>query len=246
MNTVTGSINRMAGRLESSARLLVLAGALLAAVLLLARLDPDSIGKDHQVYCAALKAMDNGIDPYPVENLREFGGDQLSYSYPPLAARLFWPTCQLGKYGYVFADIGLLLLTYLLLLPQARDRGFLLALLVSGYLALSWNIATGNTGVLELLLLAALFRLIRSGRYSLPMVLIGVVGFIKIIPLAFALGAFFVDRSAPLKQRALRALIPMATAAVLFGISQALYPAFGESYFRQLLGLIPNQHFGNP
>lgn len=242
LNTTTGSINRMAGRLESSTRLLVLTGALLAGILLLVRLGPQDIGWDHRVYCAALTAMDNGVDPYPVENLRQYGGEQLPYSYPPLAAKLFWPTCQLGEYGYVFADFGLLLLTFVLLLPRGRDRGFLLILLVSGYLALSWNIATGNTGILELLLLAALFRLIRSGRYNLPMVLIGVVGFIKIVPLAFSLGALFVDRSAPLQQRALRALIPLATAALLFCISQALYPAFGESYFRQLSGEILNRH----
>jgi hypothetical protein len=202
-----------------------------------------SSGWDFHSYCRAQAALAAGRDPV--------GVGLFPFVYPPLAARLLGPLCAAGTAAYPWVYAGALLASYAITRRRdALERVFLATLLVGGFDGAYWSFATGNVGLIELLLLAAAFAAGARGRWWPFGLVIAWLGFLKLLPLLYLLPLLLRPGAASLRMR----LRPVAMAGLGFValhlVSWALYPAYTHSYVSLLLHppypFVPDFGWANP
>jgi hypothetical protein len=202
---------------------------------------------DLRVYCDARSAYNAGLDPYIVDNLRKVGNPHsLGYAYPLAHAWLFVPLCANPHLlGPVFGGICLLI-TYLIVAPPAGLRLYLLVLLLGGAAAATWNVATGNIGLIEMLLFALATQLFERHHRLSSAVILGVMASFKLVPLALVLPFAWVAATADSRPRtrAGASLLLVATTACVAAILVSAILDWNEfsQYLRQVTGSLPSQH----
>jgi len=79
-------------------------------------------GWDFEVYCSAVKAIDDGKNPYLVRNTSEYTSKDLSFVYPPSSLLLFKPLCLWEHKISYFVFYSVLLLGCFLILSKTTRK----------------------------------------------------------------------------------------------------------------------------
>lgn len=193
-------------------------------------------GWDHGVYCAAVQVVAQGGNPYAVAEIQAVSGLPLAFAYLPLTLPAWAALCPLGLAGW--NAIGLASLAGAVLVAhRTRSDGDVLwtaTLLATGLGAAFWNLHTGNVGLPSLLVFAGAALALARGRGLAAGALVGLLGALKLFPLAFA--GLFLLRPGAWRRK----LGPMAAAAgaavAVHAASWLAYPALTEAYHLRLLG----------
>lgn len=232
------------GRLWAQARWDERVGGAMALLALadLVRLTRTGFGWDTQVYCAAAAAFGQGLDPYHVENL---AGLSLSFVYQPIYLTLIAPLCGVAMpvpHPYTLASLVAVVLS-VVLWPGAlsRDGGVPAAVLaLGGVSGLAWTVLTGNTSAFEVLVLTLAVVAMRSRRWAVAAVILGLLGSLKLVSLGLLAAVLVAD--APWRQRGVWLGYGLAAFAAVAVVSAALHPDLMVSFFQQITGRIGGQH----
>jgi hypothetical protein len=232
------------GQMEWARKLVAVLCLLTALASIFQILRSGRYGWDYDVYCGSIKAVQAGLDPYYAENSRKFVGNTLVLPYPLGALVFLGPACIQPRVLYpalcAVLLAGVALWAWRL---GVGDPWMLAALLSGGFAAASWNFYTGNTGIIELLAVAAALHGLVYKRHGVAGLALGLVSAVKLTPLGFAV----VFGAVMLRDRTRRELVVfgaglVAGFATIHVLSLLIGPAYEYSYVLQVTGLIPNQH----
>lgn len=194
-------------------------------------------GWDHNVYCHAITAAQNGLDPYLIKNIHV----PFSFTYPALFLPAYQGLCALDNNFYIWLDVAMVLGTVYVLTKYLRSS-LLIALpyMFFAFNAVHWNFQSGNLGVFEGFLVAlALVGLVHekwwSSVFLIPM------GFLKIVPAALALPVgYYVS---PRWQEKVKSWFGFGVGLISIEIINYFYsPELFRSFFYQITGQHVGQH----
>lgn len=200
-------------------------------------------GSDSQIYYGAVKAWENGNNPYLLENIKQYSAGPFTFVYPPISIPFF----KILHFGnprvtyYLIWTIALVCTIAIIARADKKSDLFLLTvLLVTGFLATYWNYLTGNVGLIELLLFAMVFYGIIKEKYLISAVFLPLTAVLKIAPLLYA--TLFVY----LKSDRVKIIKILATIFTLFvlisGLSYVLHPNISSTYYLSITGHFDQQH----
>jgi hypothetical protein len=165
----------------------------LAVVVKLAR-EPQLFQLTFRTCYASAQAFSQGLDPYDVPNLQQQDpGVQGAYGYPPITLYFFLPFAALPFQAAYMAFlaikilclVGLVWLWHRHFLKRPLDGLFLLICLLGFNFALYWDLASGNVGLIEQLLLwTGLYAYLR-GRLKTFAVLVALSASFKLALILF-------------------------------------------------------------
>jgi hypothetical protein len=203
-------------------------------------------GWDFLTYCAFPNAVSSGFNPYKPEGIAAVADLPYPtiYMYPPLAGYIFHPLCSLPSTLYpVFYLLLLLGVLYMYRSEKPIDILYLTALLTAGYISFHWCMVTGNIGILELFLFALFFYFFKKERHYFMGVIIGIVGFIKILPLVFGASVLFTTQGRT-RQFLKKYTIGFMSAYVpLQLLSLIMFPGTSKKYFNFIVDILPGGSF---
>jgi hypothetical protein len=200
----------------------------LSAGAIAAALRVPSVGWDFRSYCQAADALAAGRDPV--------GVGLFPFVYPPLAAWLWSPLCAAGVAVYPWLYAAALLASFVVTQRgDTLERLVLATLLVGGFGAAYWSFATGNVGLLELLLLAVGFAAAARGHWWPMALAIGWMGFLKLLPLLYLLPILLRPGAGSPRDRVAPVALGGLCFAALHLVSFALHPDYTGSYVSLLL-----------
>lgn len=200
---------------------------------------------DFRILEAGAAAHRAGEDPYQASIIERYGGGKLSYVYPPLALHGLTHLADLGFPAAAFvyalcllAGCGLLGWVFL---PR---RGLwylgLAAFAATGFAVARWNFQTGNLGLVELFLFAVACIALQRRRLLVFAATIGVLAFVKLLPICFLILLLPLVRRREAPAHAL--LWPLAVCAALHAASYALDPELTAGWWTMLTGSADGQH----
>jgi Glycosyltransferase family 87 len=209
-------------------------------------------GWDLDLVCAAFAALSEGKDPYIAANL----GDHLPSidnptpaPYPILAvypAKFLCPIHAAWPNAYVFIYLLLLVcscaaLAYLLL-RNVIETALVAIVSICAFAAFRWVALTGNVAILEMPFAILTILAVHQRRFVVGGVALGLMSSLKILPLVGVLAFLILPIGWAQKARAVAASLLTFSAIQLVNIM--ISGSYGASFFKQLLGRIPNQ--GSP
>ena len=205
-------------------------------------------GWDFRVYYTAVKTIEKGNNPYFANKLKGYSDKGFTFfPYPPLILIFFkaiissCPHLDLKISYYIFWSLFLIAAFYVIKKIYSHSNVLLLVtLLLTGFVTTYWNYLTGNIGIIELFVFSLIFYWITRKRYYLAAIFIGLMGFVKILPIAFGSLFLFADTARGNRYK-IFLLIP-AIFILLHTISYALFPGISSTYFLILSGKIPGQY----
>ncbi len=194
-------------------------------------------GWDAKVFCRAGRALSEGHNPYLIDEL----GGEFSWNYLPIYARGFLFVCS----RFAFADNYIFLYAILFLFGMApwleKDSWLYgIVLCATGLYGLGWVLRSGNVGVIELFLISMAALLLLKGRYNLSLFILGLAASIKLFPILYF--PVFIAIIPGWKPKVRAAIFGGMGFLLPFLASALIYPELTPWYFKQILGLIPNQH----
>lgn len=194
-------------------------------------------GGDAKVFCLSGQAIHQNNNPYLTTVL----GTQMSWNYPPVLAHAFNLLCsQFGfEHNYIFLYLLFLLLA---LIPWLDGKSWLYGtvLCATGLYSLGWVFITGNIGTIEFFLFSLSAFFLLKGKNGISFFLLGLMASIKIIPILYF--PIFLLFTKTTKERVRAILFTGVGFLLLIFISSITNFDLMPWYFRQLLGLIPEQH----
>ena len=200
------------------------------------------IGWDTEIYCAAVKAFQDGLDPYLINNL---GGMELSFVYQPVYLYIIAPLCNLSRIvpiPFMFAS-SLATVAAVCLWPSVwnrRNASVAAALALGGFSGFAWTLQTGNVSAFELLVLSLAVIAMRARRWTVAAVVLGALGSLKLVSLILLAVVLVADES---WSRRVRLLMLGSAAFTAIGlVSAALQPDYMLTWLRQVAGGIEGQH----
>ncbi len=203
-------------------------------------------GWDFLTYCAFPNAVKAGLNPYKPEGIAAVANLPYPtiYMYPPLAGYFFHPLCSLPSILYpTFYLLLLLGILYVNRTEKLTDSLYLAALMTAGYISFHWCMVTGNIGILELFLFALFFYFFKKERHYFMGTIIGIVGFIKILPLVFGASVLFTKQGRT-RQFLKTYLIGFTSAYVpLQLLSLIMFPGTSKKYYNFILDILPGGNF---
>lgn len=200
-------------------------------------------GWDFKTYCSAVKAVEEGKNPYFLKDLKEYGEGYLSFLYPPSSIILFKVFCFFDKkVSYHF--LWLLLLIFSFFLIKLCDKNFnsffLMTLLITGFTATYHNFRSGNVGLLELFFFSFVFLFLIKEKYSLFAIFLNITAWLKVIPILYG-GLFIFLKTSRLKKLKTLSFLLIIFVFINFS-SYVFYPKIISSYYFSVTGKIDNQN----
>jgi hypothetical protein len=199
-------------------------------------------GWDYRVYMGAVDALNQGKDPYVLDNIKDYVGDNLPFVYPPHTLPLF-------EFLYFFNSIGiyrlfcfvlLLIGSYLVLtIDDNRHYLFFGTLLMTGFISVYWNFLTGNDSIIFFFFTALIFYLLKKERITESAIVTGLMASFSIFPIVFSAVFLFVKRS--LAERIKLICLAGGTLGAILAVSFIIVPSFVTSFF-----ILATTGSGNP
>jgi hypothetical protein len=221
---------------------ILLCGILLcltAVQLFLCVTDPYA-GMDYRVYKAGVQLFNQGLDPYPLENIHQITKDVILYTYPPHTLLFYWVL----QFFFIFQSIWIYygFLIELLIasgyiiatLDNKPEYLFLITLILTGFVSTYWNFYTGNKDIMFLFLFAGIFYLLLKEKFWQSSIVMGLMGSFTLVTLPFV--ALYLAIRKPIVDRIKYILLSVGVVAAIFLISWLLNPALFESYLETLQG----------
>jgi hypothetical protein len=192
------------------------------------------------VYKAGVQMVNQGQDPYPVQNIHEYTRDVILYTYPPHTLLVYWVLQFLFIFQsmwiyYGFLAAFLLASGYLILkLDNKPHHLFLITLLLTGFISTYWNFYTGNKDIFFLFAFVIIFFLMLKEKFWQSSVVMGLMSSWTLVTLPFIVLYLAVRK--PLMDRIKYILLSMSIIAALFLISWLVNPVLFGSYIETLKG----------
>ena len=201
---------------------------------------------DFEIYCSAVKVLDDGNDPYVLSNLQEKMDWNMPYRYAPITLPFFKLLCLTSHYVSWF--IFLILAFFII---KSSDKGFkpflYIVITFTGLIAVFKSFSIGNTGVIDLFFFSMILYFILKKNYELSAIIIGSFAIFKIFPIVFLGLFFFVDKS--LWKRIQIMLLGISTFILLHLLSLSIYPKISQTYYYLLFKgypLVDQIGYNNP
>jgi hypothetical protein len=203
-------------------------------------------GWDYGVYVASVRAMSNGQNPYDFNIISTYEnpifGTVLIPDYPPHTFRFFqiinyFPIFDYRSLNVYYSIMGLLFLLALGILSgidKKPDYVLLATFAVTGFMALEWDIVTGNIPILFMFLLTVAFVLIAKGYYEWSGIVMGISAAVSLFTAPFILLLFFTKRS--LADRIKTILLTCAITVSFFVMDAIFDHALFLTYFQRTFG----------
>jgi Protein of unknown function (DUF2029). len=207
---------------------------LLAALPLYLGLSDPSSGWDFRVYSGAVQALNHNENPYVLENVNTYTGENLPFTYPPHTLFMFWLAQVIfitkNIWAYYFILVVLLVIaSYLIIsLDQKPDYLFYLTLAGTAFIALFWNFITGNKDIVFLFLFSVILYFLVRKKFWQSSIVMGLMGSISLITIPF-MAMYLVIRNS-LQERLKYILISCGVLAGMFFLSFCINPTLFFSY----------------
>ncbi len=187
-------------------------------------------GWDFSIYFYAVKHLADGKDPYTTASVIN-----CPFIYPPLTLAVFKPLLFFGQYLkplYYLLWSVLLLLSALVVkkLSEKNDPLYLATIFFTGFIAAYWNFRSGNIGLVELFMMAAVFYCLKKEAYLQAAAVVGLLGYFKITPISIA--PLFLLLPLPAGTRVRMVLVSGLVFLALYGLSYLAYPGLMPSFFK--------------
>jgi len=215
---------------------------LLTGYMLLNVFSNPGTGWDYRVYMGAVNALNQGKDPYVLDNIKDYVGDNLPFVYPPHTLPIF-------EFLFLFNNIGiyrlicivlLLIGSYLVLtIDDNRHYLFFTTLLMTGFISVYWNFLTGNDSIIFFFFTALIFYLLKKERVSESAVVTGLMASFSIFPIVFSAVFLFLKRS--LTERIKLICLAGGTLGAILVLSFIVSPSMVRSFF-----ILSTTGSGNP
>jgi hypothetical protein len=195
---------------------------------------------DYRVYAGAVQALNHMQNPYVLENIAQYVGGNLPFTYPPHTLYFFWILNLFFVFEniYVYSALlcGLLIVSgYLITTMDQKPRYlFLITLLLTCFMGAVWNFGTGNKDILFLFLFTLIFVLLFKEKYWQSSIVMGLTGAISLITGPFV--ALYLFVRSPLRNRLFYIFLSGGVVALLFVVSYFVNPTFFGSYIDTLKG----------
>ncbi len=200
-------------------------------------------GHDFRIYTAAAEAYRQGLDPYLVKNIAKYSGTELSFAYPPLSLLCF-NVAEHFNYIYFYITVWSAMLLASFFIMRASDSDpdpvFLAALVLTGFRAAYWNLATGNVDLTGMLFISVAYYFLKRDKGGASAAFISVSAFLKIFPIFYGLP--FLLRGVSRNRRARTVIFWLLPFALLSLASYALFSDITPSYYMAVTGRIEGQH----
>ncbi len=201
---------------------------------------------DFLTYYYAGHAYRLGLNPYHLPNLSAVAGRALyPFVYPPVTL----PFCvglsllPMSSAFFLWLYLKIAAATFLVLLWRhafLRDIGLAMLVLIAGLglnAAMVWDVATGNAGVFEQLLLWLGFFAYLKGRHVWAALLICGSAILRIMPLAFLLLLLLPTKGRWRWGLAIAGIVAAFGLAVVWPWMACMMPETGGAFFAQNAGL---------
>lgn len=219
-------------------RYILLCGILLLAFgyMLLGIISSPGTGWDYRVYMGAVNALNQNKDPYILDNIKDYVGDTLPFTYAPHTLLFFGVLFLFPNIGifYLLLIILMLISTYLVLtMDQKPHYLFLGTLLLTGFISAYWNFLTGNIhGIFFLFLLAGSMYLLKQERFYVSAIVIGLMSSWSLFPIIFS--AVFLVIKRPLVERFKLICLSCGTSGTILVLSFIVNPPLMQSFIQSL------------
>jgi hypothetical protein len=212
-----------ARQVRSAVAILIIAGALVSSIAAW-RVTPGAA--DLRVMCAGL-ALARAGQPELAHTPRK--GFLHPVTYPLLSVIAVDPLCRAGN-AYIAVWLLILAACLLLLRRMFQTFDWLLAvvLMIAAFRASTWIVWSGNIAVVELLLVFGAVTLMQESRFVPAGILLGLAGFLRVVPLGFAALAIAASGA---RSFAATCLIALATFAALHISFLLLMPDASAAYW---------------
>lgn len=204
----------------------------------------EDAGWDYYLYCSAIKAMEDGKNPYYTDNLMEYsGGGKLSFVYPPLSVLFLKAVCFFDtKMSYFILWAVLIILTYFVIRSAGSNLEplFIAVLLITGFRSTYYNFRTGNVGLLELFFFSFVFLFLKKRKHIFSTIFLNLTAWLKVFPILF--GGLFIFLRSSKRNKAKVLSFVLIGFVLLNALSYFAFPSVISSYYLALMGKIENPH----
>jgi hypothetical protein len=207
-------------------------------------LPAQTTGWDYQAYVSGVLAFEHGINPYIPSNLILFLPQDLSsagmtFDYPPHTLYFFglldtFLVFHSMTLYYVLLLLLVVVSAYLMVnLDNKPHYLFLITLLLTGFMSLTWNFLTGNSPLIFLLLFAVTFTFLVKKKYWESSVVMGLSSAFSLFTAPFVALFLLVER--PIKERIAIVCLSLGVVALLFVFDYVVNPLFLKSYLNLMM-----------
>lgn len=181
---------------------------------------------DYILFCDATDGFFNEKNPY---NMQEINQD-MPFRYPPISFFMFKIICNFSS--LIIYSFLLIFITIIVgMIDKKFDILYFLAILLTGFNAIYYNLANGQIAIIEALLLTIAILFIYQKNYGLSAVFIGIMAIFKTVPLAF-LSLFLVLKKVKLKTRFLLFITGILTFILLHFFSIMFFPKTYKNFIQ--------------
>lgn len=206
--------------------------------MLLGVISSPGTGWDYRVYMGAVNTLNQYKDPYILDNIKDYVGDNLPFVYSPHTFILF-------EFLYLFQSIWIYRLfsvilifisAYLVLTIDEGKRHYLffITLLLTGFISVYWNFLTANVSIIFLFFTSLIFNLLKKERFTESAVVTGLMSSFSLFPILFSALFLFIKRS--FKERLILMCLAGGTLGVILVLSYIVNPSLMQSFIQSLTG----------
>ncbi len=144
----------------------------------------DKFGWDFRMYRAAYLSFVNGLDPYLLQNLETFDAHLTFPNFPiflPFLAPLGW----MNGWTFLISQLFVFALLISIAAVFVRDLWGASFLILTGFWAVGWNLASGNLALIEAVCLATAFLFIKKDKLHGASGILGASASFKLFPIFY-------------------------------------------------------------
>jgi len=216
---------------------IILCGLLLLVTvyMLFAVISSPGTGWDYRVYMGAVNALNQNKDPYILDNIKDYVGDNLPFVYPPHTFILF-------EFLFLFQNIGIYRLFMVILIlisaylvwaiDDSHHYLLFITLLMTGFISTYWNFLTANDSIVFLFFTSVIFYLLKKERFTESAVATGLMASFSLFPIL--LSGIFLLVKRTLADRVKLICIATGTLGVILVLSFIANPSLMVSFVHSL------------
>lgn len=162
---------------------------LITAYMLFSVVTSPGSGWDYRVYMGAVEALNQNKDPYILDNIREYVGDDLPFVYPPHTFFLFeflYLFQSIGVYRLFFAFLMLISAYLVWQIDEKHHYLFFITLLLAGFISTYWNFLTANDSIIFLFFTSVIFYCLKKERITESAIATGLMASFSLFPILFS------------------------------------------------------------
>jgi hypothetical protein len=209
---------------------------LITVYMLFSVISSPGTGWDYRVYMGAVDALNQNKDPYILDNIKEYVGDDLPFVYPPHTFILFeflFLFQSIGVYRLFFAILILISAYLVWQIDEKHHYLFFITLLLTGFISIYWNFLTANDSIVFLFFTSVIFYCLKKGRITESAIATGLMASFSLFPILFS--AIFLLIRQTLVERLKLICIAGGTLGAILVLSYIVNPSLMMSFIHSLV-----------